>query len=357
MSGYFVTEFGHKIDFVPDYFARNNFYSKFAKAHWQKRRPYEGETIPTEPLGYYMVAKDWVLFSSLVSFLDRHGLLRQWERGIDLGGAEGTVIRLLRASGLVQDATNLDMVDFSGLVSDEFFSYFIERISQTDWATDHTHPVTDAIIWAKVHLNYEPKSQPLNGLVGTFPHTPTAKNIVSNVYDATGSYDLVLANALLEFVDLDKALPKIRSLMTPDSLFVGCLNTCWCPVTPNGLVGDFPYMAQRLTLNDTRRYLEEARPDEMFNLEDRYNYFHEGKQRPSLSQLIEHFNAAGLTVLAAERISPPYAKRYSDTPAQLFAQNWFKPDEIMRDVSHINPTVTLDDLKTTAVRIAARITP
>lgn len=354
MSGHFVTEFGHRIDFVPGYFERNSFYAHMAKRDWKSRRPYEGETKHTEPLGHYMLAKDLVLFSSLVDFLKRNGALRHFNTAIDLGGAEGTVIRLFRSCGFVENATNLDIVEFSSVADDAFFQDFIDRITgPTEWAHNPDHPVTDAIQWAKIHLDFHPMTPTLAGLVGGFKNAPDAQNIVANVYDARGSYDLIVANALLEFVDLDRALPKIRELMAPDGLFVGCLNFAWCPVIPSGLVGDFPYMAQRLSINDTRRYLEEHRPEQLFNFDDRYNYFHQGKQRPSLSQLIEHFAAAGLQVIAAERISPIRSKRYTDTPRSMAEQTWFNQAEVLRDVQHINPTVTGDDLMTTAVRIAA----
>ena len=35
-----------------------------------------------------MLFKDWVLFSSIVSFLDRNGLLGHWRSGIDFNPAQ-----------------------------------------------------------------------------------------------------------------------------------------------------------------------------------------------------------------------------------------------------------------------------
>ena len=352
MSDHFVTEFGHRIDFVPGYFERNSFYAHFAKHNWQGRKPYECDAQAGKPLGYYMVAKDWVLFSALVSFLSRLGLLKKWHSGIDLGGAEGTVIRLFKAAGLLDCATNLDIFDFSRVAPDAYFTEFLHRTAAPDWANSATHPVTDAINWAKVHLDYLPMTAPLEGLVVDFPVKPEAETVVANIYDAHGCYDLIVSNALLEFVDLDRALPKIRSLIAPGGTFVGNLNLCWCPVVPNGLVGDFPYLFQRLTLNDARRYFEGHRPEQLFNLEARYSYFHEGKQRPALSDWMEAFKRNGLKVAGFELVSPIRAKRYGDPPKQLLKKPWFNPNEVLRDAHHINQSVTIDDLTATALRVA-----
>lgn len=348
----FTTEYGHEIAFVPGYYERNRFYADFARERWTNRRPYENEPPPTF-ISHHMVAKDWVLFSSLVTFLGRRGLTRRWRAGIDLGGGEGSVIRMFKAAGLVERAINVDIVDFSKVADDEFFRVFLRAIATPGWDKDPKHKVTEAINWAKIHLDLFPLSEPLTGLVTSFPSDPIAENIVASVYDVEGQYDLVIANALLEFVDLDITLPKIRDILEPGGIFVGSLNCAWCPIVPSGLLGDFPYMFQRLTFSDAQRYLEQYRPEQLFNLENRYNWFHSGKYRPTLSQWFDIFLSRGLKVIGFERVSSIRSQRYKDTPAVLFKQPWFDHREVLRDARHINPGVTEDDIATTTIKVAA----
>jgi len=348
----FTTEYGHEIPFVPGYYDRNRFYADFARERWANRRPYENEPPPTF-ISHHMVAKDLVLFSSLVTFLEDRGLTRRWRAGIDLGGAEGSVIRLFKAAGLIERATNVDIVDFTKVADDEFFRLFLRAFAMPGWDKDPKHEVTDAINWAKIHLDLSPLTEPRAGLVNRFPGDPIAENIVASVYDVEGQYDLVIANALLEFVDIDIALPKIRDILEPDGIFVGSLNCAWCPVVPSGLLGDFPYMFQRLTLSDAQRYLEQYRPEQLFSLESRYNWFHSGKYRPVLSQWFELFRSHGLKIVGFQRISSIRQLRYADTPAVLFKQPWFDHREVLRDARYINSGVTVDDICTTSVKVAA----
>ncbi len=98
----FTTEFGHTIPFVPNYFERNRAYGDVAV---EELHP--GLTVESNPLSPHFPAKDWVSFSAMMYFLQRHDLLKRWETGIDLGGAESTCIRLLKATGWIKHATNI----------------------------------------------------------------------------------------------------------------------------------------------------------------------------------------------------------------------------------------------------------
>ncbi len=159
----FTTEFGETIPFVPGYYERNSFYANFGLTRSTILPEYYSGSVRTTPVPFYLVARDWVMFSSIIRFLLRSGLLSRWTTGIDLGGAEGTIIRLFRAFGLIRHATNLDLDDYSKVVDDAYFSRFLDKISrlETDKDADATS-IKEAVMWIKWAFDYYPEF-PLTG--------------------------------------------------------------------------------------------------------------------------------------------------------------------------------------------------
>jgi hypothetical protein len=49
----------------------------------------------------------------MIHFMSRFGLLQTRGKAIDLGGAEGTAMRLFKAAGFVEHGTSVDIEDFS----------------------------------------------------------------------------------------------------------------------------------------------------------------------------------------------------------------------------------------------------
>lgn len=346
MSDHFITEFGHKIDFVPGYYERNRFYADFARRQLVSGHAYDGETLGT-PVMNYMLARDWVLFSGLVKFLERNGLLQRWQSGIDLGGAEGTIIRLFKAAGLIQHATNVDIADFSATATEDVFRSFMAGIRDRTYFGPHA---MKSVEWAKIHQAY------YGDLIENFPEAQDLDcNLVMRAEEVTDTYDLITANALMEFVDLDVILPKLRTMLRKGGLIVGSFNAAWCPIVPSGILGDFPYAFQRLTLEDARRYFSEHHAEQITNLETRYNWFHKGKYRPTLSDWFALIQLYGMRIVAFERVSSPAHERYFHTPAQLVKERWFNIFDVLRDVHCINDAVTIDDLMTTSFRMAITV--
>ena len=114
----FVTEFGHEIPFIPGYFKGNKRYSYFGKA----TEVHDGlKVVEGKELEKSGPLKDWVEFSKAVHFMAKYGLLKTYKRGVDLGGAEGTFMRMLRAAGFVKHATSVDIDNYTKVVNDDFF--------------------------------------------------------------------------------------------------------------------------------------------------------------------------------------------------------------------------------------------
>jgi len=358
MSDHFVTEFGHRIDFVAGYLDRNRFYVDDAKKradYWAGRVDTYAKAGMANPT-VDSVARDLVQFSATIAFLRRFGLLGRWQKAVDLGGQEGCIARFFRAAGLIDHATNVDLDDFSKVATDQFFeNAMISLRLMHKIERQGVDRVRTSINRLKILFDHYPDSPTMDGVITNLPHPlKLDQNYVMNLFDTPGSYDLVMSYSVLEFVDLDEALAKIRSLLNPGGLYVGATQSPWYPVYPNGLVGNFPYFSQRLTLSDMRRYAEQSQPELLENLERRYNTFHRGRYRPTPNDWLELARKHGLRTVAIEQIKP---KRYHwspDDPQAMLKSDWFNPLEVLRDIHEIRPDVSWEDLATQAVRVAFR---
>ncbi len=248
----FTTQFGREIPFVPGFFDRNKYFleADLNIFHQDLRVVSDGK------LSLHYPAKDLVSYSAMVDFLDRHGLLNPRGNGIDLGGAEGTCIRLLKAAGWIGNATNLDILDMSRVADDAYFSKFVQIIRGIDAnPTPGAAFLRQTLDEAKEGHGFHPGTPSTYGLELQFPHAMKLdQNFHMSALDAPGTYDFVMTVSCFDYFDLDVALPKVRSMLKPGGLFYAHMGYWWYPVNPSGIVGHFPYAAQRLTLEDLKRY-------------------------------------------------------------------------------------------------------
>lgn len=297
----FKTEFGHTIPFVPGYFDRNKAYAYYAKG----ARLHEGLTEKKEPIPFNAYLKDWVEFSSLAMFMLRFGLLGTPKKsGLDLGGAEGACIRLFKAAGFIEEAYNLDIDDYSSVFNDDKFREVVDLFRNYAKAVpkDSEDTIRQEILAAKWGFDHYPEAPYLAGLINQFPRDSNATDFHMDVMDAPGTYDLVTSYFCFDYLDLNRILPKVRSLLNPGGVFAGMFEYWWWPINSTGIIGHFPYAGARLSFKDLERYHAEHHPDLIENLYFKYHYFHEGKQRPTVDEWFSIAKSHGLKPIAFERI-------------------------------------------------------
>jgi len=108
----------------------------------------------------------------------------------------------------------------------------------------------------------------------------------------------------MEYFNLKDLFSKIYSLLSKGGLFCFLVNYWWWPVNSTGIVGDFPYVCQRLTSDDLRRYFQEHYPEKTEDIMERYEYYHRGKQQPTLNNIIKIAFDSGLQIVGTRRMIP-----------------------------------------------------
>lgn len=344
----FTTEFGHTIPFVPVYFERNSGYAKYAKS----TKLHEGLTVVDgAPMNPGSVLKNWAEFSSVVHFMAKAGVLRRFGNGVDLGGASSACIRMFKAAGFIEHATNVDLDDYSKLGGDAFFRECFQFLRAFD--STATPEMKEALQRAKNAFDTFSNVGLMDGIVSTLKRSPDLdSNLHMDLMETPGTYDLVTAFCCFDYLEINKALKKVRSLLNPGGVFVGVLEYWWWPINSTGILGHFPYAGARLSLDDLTKYYAEYHSDLIENLYFKYSYFHEGQQHPTINDWFAAAKENGLRPVAVERIMPSRHHRIPDTPYQIFSSPGFDHRDVLRDIHHLKPDVTVDDLYTSAIRLA-----
>lgn len=270
------------------------------------------------------------------------------------GGAEGTCAALFRAAGLVEHATNLDLADYSQVTSGSLFDEFLIFMRDIDTsARKGSVTAREVLLKTKSTFDFFPNQKPSFGIYQNF----TAPAVVDeyrqqDIFDLTGTYDLILTFAVFDLLDIDKALAKVREVIAPDGLFVCMDEYWWYPINSSAIVGHFPYAMQRLSYKDLERYVGEHRPDRLPGLEDRYAFLYGGTQPPTINDWFRLAEKNKLRPVAVERIMSKNSHRLKDSPIAIFKNDCFNPDDVLRDIRYMKPDVVAEDLFTSHIHIA-----
>lgn len=348
-DSYFVTEFGHKIEFVPGYHER---FSTLCDAVLDHSYVLDGETPRTldqqKPPDTDNVAKKLVLFSQLVYFLERWGLVRKFETSIDLGGSYGMISAFLKGAGYVENATNVDLVDYPRHVPKNYFDFYLHVLNERP--DERAEKIEPGLKRAKWTYDYFPLTDPLFGVVTKFERPCVVDEFRhQNLFDVQGEYDLVFTLGTLDILDPDEAFAKIRSLLSPDGMYVGIEENWWYFANASAITAHFPFAHQRLSYADLERYMAEFHPERLSMLKARDQYMYAGK-RPTLNDLCAAAARQGLRPLGIDRILPKLHHR--GTGAKILRNPDYDPIGIMRDVHALRPDVSEEDLMTSVFNLA-----
>lgn len=355
MADAFVTEFGHKIDFVPGYYEAN---CAFAEASLGvsysdlKQRPkltFEGDESDISAASL----KDLVWFSKLALFMDHWGLWHKRSRALDLGGGRGATSAFLKASGLVAHATTQDLIDYSS-VKGNYYDTFIADVKAAlgSGAPKHAE-AAQAIQGMKESFDLYPQHHLMTGIFQDFVGPARIdQRLHADIYEVEGTFDLITSAAFFDALDIDRALSKVHDLLADGGVFVCLDEYWWWAINSSALVGHFPYVMQRLSYSDLEKYIAAHHPAFLPGLKDRCDFLYAGTTPPTINDWQAIAAKKGLRTVAIERIMPLRHHRLRQCPPKLMYKPWFKSDEVLRDIRYRKPDVSFEDLLTSSFVIA-----
>jgi SAM-dependent methyltransferase len=281
-------------------------------------------------------------------------LNRPYRRSLDVGGSVGIFSRFLRANGVAKHVTVCDIKDgrkrFSPLRYFLFwFKYKFDTLASRlplsrkwgvlrknnnkyGYGTTMRSNVWNMGLWRLPKLD--------NYIAGDFM-----------TFKSTERFDLIVSVNAIEYFNYEKLLRRVHELLEDGGVFCFLVNYWWYPVNSITVYGDFPYLAQRLTKEDVKRYYNENFPDQTDAMIKRYEYFNQGEKPPVLNDLIECAHRNGLVLAGTERIMP---KPWSRDHRSPFAPEELPVQDVLDDIKKFRPDVTLEDLYTSHIMAAFR---
>lgn len=351
----FTTSFGTTIPVVPGY--RRAHLLVDASAVF-------GKGGGTRPLGFDGFVKDVYQYALMLDFLKTLGLDRRWVAALDVGGAEGVVSRLLRGQGRASHTTTVEIEDFRPALSTRRFVRLWLKLRLAT-ALARRRPALRGCLTAGAPW----RGKALSNYTEDFGWTPPADSPfwrvrlprppridryeLGDFYRLPGPYDLIVAVSAIAWFRIEELFEKVRALLRPGGVFYAQADYWWFPVNSTYVIGEFPYVTQRLTAEDFARYLEEFHPDESADMLRRYSYFHRGAH-PTMDDYATAARRAGLEVLGMRGLTPGLHTPGTPpaTPRFIVREDVSARDAALVDVRRFRPGVTEADLGTSWVQMA-----
>ena len=311
----------------------------------------------TAPFGIDGFIKDVYEYALMIDFMESVGVTTSWDRTLDIGGAEGTMARLLRGEGRAHCAAVVEVKDIASRLPTSLFVKHWCRFRAISAASRFSPRLRRFLLG-----DGEWRGKRLTALYLNFGYVPPRGStfwtvrlraiprldrfIVGDVYALQETFDLVTSFLSLPCFDHVRLFEKVGSLLTEGGTFFVMSDNWWFPVNSAVVVGDFPYVSQRLSKEDFRRYVEERHPGDIDDWMSRYEYSYEGRAHPTLDDCVEVADRFGLELIGARRLFPPYLHhhRAAIPPRQLNRHEDTRLVDILADVRHHRPDVGLLDL-------------
>lgn len=339
----FTTRFGRSITFLPGY------RSKYAKQISASRNAYQYNAAEiSRPASFYSFAKDAFEYALMMELVEQAGVRLRGVRALDIGGMEGTVSRLIKAEGVAREAHCVDIHDYSAQLPTERFRSHLRRLQvmstlapafgRYNFQEHFDYPVTRASRYHGLreagNAGCEIDAYHTCGLYGLDSETP---------------FDFVSALLCLPYFTLLDFYTKLAQLIRPGGHFFVLSDYWWSMNNSTGLIGNFPWCAQRLDETDLFRYFGQEHADESSIATERFRYYHGGKDRPTLSEHIAVAQAQGFTLLACRRhlARSHDGERHLVTPDEIEAAAPLS--DVLTDIAQFRGGVCEADLRTAFV--------
>lgn len=370
MKEFFETSYGDKIALVPGveevlypytndeaYFKRR-LETSYASERFLKKKV-------TTPVRIDEIASDLNTYTLVIDFLEELRLLsREYDTALDIAGGAGIHAAFLRGNYVKQ----VDVAD----VQDGTDPDLTKRLKRALWK-HRLYKVEDRLFnggFLKRRVrrvkNYKHLNIPSfkNYYNFKFNRKPAVDNFIVGDWreTVTKQYDFIMNFMCFWLWNHKQTIPKIASSLNPGGIFVTLAPYCWAGRTlgdSGGMLGGkFPFFEQRLTLEDTKRYYEQFKPNLAQYVEEIYGFF--DPHRPTINQYVDCALENGLIVRGTKRLynndrelALTYKQFFGDK-AVAANPEWktgivADAGEVLKNIGRFRNDITFEDLLTRGV--------
>ena len=343
----FTTSYGRTLKCDPDFLAAHTVVSDDVSGTQPTQYDVSKKYVQKMEISDFI--KDKLEYDLLMGFVESLGQ-GPWKNAIDVGGAEGTMAYLLKAEGLAEHASVLEIRDMRDTLTPAHFKK-LELLLQGLKHIKHFNKKLQKKLFTSHMANFgyiPPKNSKFWKVPKYIYKAKVDDYIIGDFYEQSGKYDLITMFLCIQHFDVERLFAKVYDMLEEGGTYCFLVDSWWWPVNSSGIVGEFPYACQRLNKDDFKRYVETNAPNQAKSILTRYNYYHHGKQRPTIMDYIRLAEAAGLTLLGYRRLMP-LEKTHPKTPVNTRAVEDFSDatlDDVLKDIHQFRSDVTKTDLQT-----------
>lgn len=302
-------------------------------------------------------------------------------KALDIGCGFGIQPMIWRATGMVEEAHGIDMldrcsnIDSSSLVSAHaktrlfrFIEPYLEGLTRRPRSelTDLQRALLEKVstprllLWEKTgyllspdiyrrRLRREPKLD---------------RFIEGNVFKLNEKYDLVTSLSSLEWFKLGDIFPKVADLLVEGGIFYMYVGSWWSGSTNTKIHGHFPYARQRLSAEDFEKYVDAHMADQKEEVMTAYRFY--DPHHPTLADFIQAGLEVGLVPIIYRGDIPPF-KAHSKVgigPLGYAVDDHVRFGEALDDIRRFRPDIGAQDMLSDLLHIVfikvnrnSRLTP
>lgn len=343
INDFFQTSYGRRINFYPGYKAKYP-----ALSEKRVLSVYQDTEQHVPP---YAFMKDVFEYGLMIDFLVHHGLKGPWGSALDLGGAEGTISRLLKSEKLAKRADCLDIKDFSNTLPNALYDKYLRgfRLFSSLNKLGLKKPKLAANF--REHFSYFPTHSDKYYNIKSKAPGRIDHYYTHSIYEHSEKYDFISALLCFPYFDLRLLFPRISSMLNPGGVFYFITDYWWSQVNSSQIIGDFPYACQRLTKEDLIRYFEMYHPEEASDVIKKYEYYHCQMPAPVVSTYCQLAQDSGMELVGIKRQITQSVdnERIFITPHELQMGPRSELDEVLQDIHQFRKDVKVEDLMTAFV--------
>jgi hypothetical protein len=352
---YFQTEFGESIEIIPGYAESIGRTQQLSQSLYERMTYTPGKHVTIDVTNF---GKDLSTYALVMDAMDSVGLLnRQYGKALDIGGQEGIHPALFRAH-FAEHVTSVDLMDGSDSQLPKKMKKIVlsQKKQRLFEYLYHDNRISAPLLQSMFPGRVGRRLQSLCEVVPTKHNYYNFRfqrdldvdefSVGDFVEKINGQFDIVLSFLTVSLMPYQRTIRKVSELLPSGGIFACIARYTYGPGACTLLNGDFPYFEKRLTKSDIKRYYREYKPEEEAFAE-RFYSVHDSA-RPTISQYLDFAYQCGLHPLVLRPMMVPYLNDTEDSMWKRSSE--LKRDmpikDILRDIRHMRPEITLEDLFT-----------
>jgi len=377
-NAFFITSYGRKIDFVPgyiDYVERmiglsnkasdDLVHASINAAGGHEKLDYEEvdkrfrTTKKSLSLRGYGVRL--ARFCQFLDLLNNTSIRRPFKRALDIGCGFGIQPRIMRALGIAEETTGIDIYDRCSSIDENNLKKqhrrlrWLRGLELIERYVEHIPPESRSDLHRAILEKMRSPRNQFKVVHGWMPNKEfyslkyvrepkLDKYIIGDIFELDGKFDLITAYSSFPWFEARAILRKVSDLLDVGGVLYVWVPNWWCSLNVTRLAGHFPYACQRLSKEDYFRYLEDFLPGHAEAMKRKYEWF--DPSHPTLSDYIEIGYENGLIALDHKSYEQPdsFNTRVGITPLGHLSINGLVLHDILEDIHEFRPDIRLTDL-------------